>query len=44
VTPHLKEKTMSTATSPSAVLTTHDVTIQTAHVAMQSATKETLWT
>ena len=35
---------MTTATRPSAVLTPHDVTIQTSQVAMQRATKETLWT
>jgi hypothetical protein len=39
-----EEKTMTTATRSRAVLTTHDVTIQTAQVAMQRATKETLWT
>jgi len=39
-----KEKIMTTATSPSTVLTTHDVTIQTDQVAIQSATEEFLWT
>jgi hypothetical protein len=34
---------MASTAQNGAVLTTHDVTMQTAQVAMQRATKETLW-